>query len=186
MFLLIILTPACDSSSTAFLIICSVYRLNKQGDSRQPYRTPFSVLNQSVVPCRVLTAVSWPTYRFLRRQVRWSGILISLRAFHHLLWSTVKAFRVANETGVDVLLKFPCFLYDPVNVDNLISGSSAFSKPSLDVGKFLVHIMLNPSMQDFKHDLTSMGDECNCLVAITFFSTTLLGNWDEDWPFPVL
>ena len=175
MFLLIILTPACDSSSTAFLIICSVYRLNKQGDSRQPYRTPFSVLNQSVVPCRVLTAVSWPTYRFLRRQVRWSGILISLRAFHHLLWSTVKAFRVANETGVDVLLKFPCFLYDPVNVDNLISGSSAFSKPSLDVGKFLVHIMLNPSMQDFKHDLTSMGDECNCLMVWTFFSTALLG-----------
>ena len=118
MFLLPILISVCNSSNLIFVMMCSAYRLNKQGDSRQPYRTPFSVLNQSVVPCRVLTAVSWPTYRFLRRQVRWSGILISLRAFHHLLWSTVKAFRVANETGVDVLLKFPCFLYDSVNVGN--------------------------------------------------------------------
>jgi len=67
-----------------------------------------------------------------------------------------------------------------VNIDNLISSSSAFSKPSLDVGKFLVHIMLKPSMQDFKHDLTSMGDEYDCLIVSTLFSTILLGNWDED------
>ena len=59
-------------------------------------------------------------------------------------------------------------------------------KPSLDVWKFLVHIMLKPSLQYFKHDLTSMGDEYNGLMASTFFSTTLLGNWDEDGPFPVL
>ena len=49
------------------------------------------------------------------------------------------------------------FLYNPVNVGSLISSSSSFSKPSLDIWKFLVHIMLKPSMQDFKHDLTSMG-----------------------------
>ena len=77
---------------------------------------------------------------------------------------TVKGFSVVSETKVDVLLEFPCFLYDTVNVGNLISGSSAFSKPSLDVWKFLVHVMLKPSVQDFKHDLTSMGDECNCLM----------------------
>ena len=77
---------------------------------------------------------------------------------------TVKGFSVVSETKVDVLLEFPCFLYETVNVGNLISGSSAFSKPSLDVWKFLVHIMLKPSVQDFKHDLTSMGDECNCLM----------------------
>ena len=87
---------------------------------------------------------------------------------------------MVDETEVDIFLEFPCFLNDPVNVGNLISGSSAFSKPSLDIWKFLVHIMLKPSMQDFKHDLTSMGDECNCLMVSTFFSTTLLGNWDED------
>ena len=77
---------------------------------------------------------------------------------------TVKGFSVVSETKVDVLLEFPCFLYDTVNVGNLISGSSAFSRPSLDVWKFLVHVMLKPSVQDFKHDLTSMGDECNCLM----------------------
>ena len=60
---------------------------------------------------------------------------------------------------VDVFLEFSSFLYDPANVGNLISGSSIFSKPSLDIWKFLVCIMLKPSMQDFKHDLTSKGDE---------------------------
>ena len=62
---------------------------------------------------------------------------------------TVKGFGVVDETEVDVFLEFPCFLYDPVNVDNLISGSSSFSKPSLDVWKFLVHVMLKPDKQDF-------------------------------------
>ena len=76
---------------------------------------------------------------------------------------TVKGFSIVNETEVDVFLEFPCFLYDPVNVGNLISGST-FSKPSLDVWKILVCIMLKPSMQDFKHGLTSMGDEYNCPV----------------------
>ena len=83
-FLLPILIPAYNSSSPAFLIMCLGYRLNKQDDSRQPCHTPFSILNQSVVPYRVLTVVSWPAYRFLRRQVRWSVIPISLRATHSL------------------------------------------------------------------------------------------------------
>ena len=80
-----------------------------------------------------------------------------------LMIHTVKGFGVVDETEVDVFLEFPCFLYDPVNVGNLISGST-FSKPSLDVWKILVCIMLKPSMQDFKHGLTSMGDEYNCPV----------------------
>ena len=93
---------------------------------------------------------------------------------------TVKDFSIFDETEIDVFLKFPCFLYNPVNVGNLISSSSSFSKPSLDIWKFLIHIILKPRMQDFKHDLTSMGDECNCLMVSIFLSTTLLGNWDED------
>ena len=64
------------------------YKLNRQDDNIQPWRTPFPIWNQSVVPCPVLTVASWSTYRFLRRQVRWSGIPISLRIFHCLLWST--------------------------------------------------------------------------------------------------
>ena len=68
--------------------MCSAYKLNKQGDNIQPWCTPFPIWNQSVVPCPVLTVASWPIYRFLKRQVRWSGIPISFRIFHSLLWST--------------------------------------------------------------------------------------------------
>ena len=98
---------------------------------------------------------------------------------------TVKGFSPVSETDLGVFLEFPCFLYDPANVGTLISGSSAFSKPSLENCKILVHIMLKPSMQDFQHDLTSVGDECNCLMVRTYFSTILLGNWGDSWPFPV-
>ena len=68
---------------------------------------------------------------------------------------TVEGFGIVNETEIDVFLKFPSFLYDPANVGNLISGSFSFSKPSLDISKFLVRIMLKPSMREFKHDLIS-------------------------------
>ena len=86
-FLQAILIPACASSSPAFRMMYSAYKLNKQGDNIQPWCTPVPIWNQSVVPCPVLT-VTWPAYRFLSRQVRWSGIQISLRIFHSLLLST--------------------------------------------------------------------------------------------------
>ena len=73
-FLPAILIPGCASSSPAFLMMYSVYKLNKQGDSIQPWRIPFLFWKQSVVPCPVLTVASWPAYIFLKRQVRWSGI----------------------------------------------------------------------------------------------------------------
>ena len=98
----------------------------------------------------------------------------------------VKAFSIVDETEIDVVLKFPCFFYNPVNVVNLISSSSSLSKPSLDIWKFLVHIMLKPSMQDFKYDLINMGDESSCPMVSIFFGTTLLGKWDEDLLFSVL
>ena len=87
-FLLVILIPACASSSPVFLIMYSAYKLNKQGDNIQRWRTPFPIWNQSVVRCPVLTVASWPAYRFLKKWVRWSGIPISFRIFHSLLWST--------------------------------------------------------------------------------------------------
>ena len=86
-FLLAILIPVCDSSSPAFHLMYSEYKLNKQNDNIQPWCTPFPIWNQFIVPCPVLTAASWPAYRFLRRQVRCSGIPISWRIFHCLLWS---------------------------------------------------------------------------------------------------
>ena len=77
---------------------------------------------------------------------------------------TVKGFSVLSESEVDVFLEFSCFSYDSVDVGNLISGSSAFSKPTLYIWKFLVHILLKPSLKDFEHHLTSMENECNRAV----------------------
>ena len=93
---------------------------------------------------------------------------------------TVKVFSIVDKTEIDIFLKLSCFLYNPANVNNVISGSSSFSKSSLNIWKFLAHIMLKPNMQDFKNDLTSLGDECNCLMVSAFLGTTLLGNWNED------
>ena len=81
-FLPAILIPACAS----YDVLC--IKLNKQGDNIQPWRTPFPIWNQSIVPCSVLSVASWTAYRFLKRQVRWSGIPISFRIFHSLLWSS--------------------------------------------------------------------------------------------------
>ena len=87
-FLLAILIPACASSTPAFLMMYSAYQLNKQGDNIQAQCTPFPIWSQSVVSCPVLTVASWPAYRFLKRQVRCSGIHISFRISHSLLWPT--------------------------------------------------------------------------------------------------
>ena len=69
-FLLAVLIPSCASSSPAFPVMYSAYKLNKQGDNIQPCHTPFPIWNLSVIPCPVLTIASWPAYRFLRRHVR--------------------------------------------------------------------------------------------------------------------
>ena len=99
---------------------------------------------------------------------------------------TVKGFSIVNEAEVDVFLKFSCFFSDPTDVGNLISGSSAFSKSSLNNWKFSVHILLKPNLKDFEHYFASMWEECNCAVIWTFFGIALLCNWIENWPFPVL
>ena len=101
-FLPAILIPACASSSLAFHMMYSADKLNKQGDNIQPWRTPFLMWNQSIVPCLVLTAASWPAYRFLRRQVRWSGIPISWSIFQFVVIHTVKGFGIVNKAEVDV------------------------------------------------------------------------------------
>ena len=78
--------PVCAASSPAFLMIYTVYQFHKQGDNIQPWCTHFPIWNQSVIPWLVLIVASWPAYRFLRRQIRWSGMPITLRIFHSLFW----------------------------------------------------------------------------------------------------
>ena len=69
---------------------------------------------------------------------------------------TVKAFGIVNKGYTDIFLEFSCFSYDPADVGNLISGSSAFSKTSLNVWKFTVHILLKPGLENFEHYFTSV------------------------------
>ena len=77
---------------------------------------------------------------------------------------TVKGFGVVNKAKVDVFQELSGFFNYLVDVGNLISGSSAFSKSSLNIRKFTVHILLKPGLENFEHYFTSMRDECNCAV----------------------
>ena len=77
---------------------------------------------------------------------------------------TVEGFDRVNKAEIDVFLELFCFYNDPVNVGNLISGSSAFSKTSLNICKFTVHVLMKRGVENFKHYFTSLWDECNCAV----------------------
>ena len=99
---------------------------------------------------------------------------------------TVKGFSILNEAEVDVFLEFSCFFYYPTDVGNLISGSSAFSKSSLNIWKFSIHVLLNPCSENFQHYFANMWDECNCAVVWTFFGIALFWAWNENFSFPVL
>ena len=84
------------------------------------------------------------------------GIPISLRIFHNLSIHTAKGFSVAKKSEVDVFLKFSCFFDNPADVGNLTSGYSDFSNSSLNIWKFMVHILLKPGLENFEHYFTSM------------------------------
>ena len=120
---------------------------------------------------------------------------------------TVKGFGIVNKAEVDVFLPFMgshrvghdwsdlaadvflellCFFDDPADVGNLISASSAFSRISLNIWKFTVHVLLQPGLENFEHYFTSMWDECNCAVVWAFFGIAFLWDWNEHWHFPVL
>ena len=70
---------------------------------------------------------------------------------------TVNGFGIVNKAEIDVFLELSCFFYDPANVGNLISGSSAFSKTSLNIWKFTVHVLLKSGLENFEHYFTSIG-----------------------------
>ena len=85
-----------------------------------------------------------------------SGIPISFRIFQFVVIDTVIGFSIVNETEVGIFLEFPCFFYDPMDIGNLISGSSALSKSSLYIWEFLVHVLLKPSLENFAYYFASM------------------------------
>ena len=92
------------------------------------------------------------------------GIPISLRIFKFVVIHTVKGFGIVNKAEVDVFLEFSCFFYDPTDVGNLISVSSVFSKSSLNIWKFMIHVLLKTILENFEHYFAIMSDECSCVV----------------------
>ena len=84
-----------------------------------------------------------------QEEVMWYGIPISFRIFQFIVIHTVKGFGIVNKAEIDVLLELSCFLDNPVDVDNMISGSSAFSKTTLNIWKFKVHVLMKPGLREF-------------------------------------
>ena len=118
-------------------------------------------------------------------QVVWySHLLKNFPQF--LVIHTVKGFGIVNKAEIDIFLELSCFFDHPADVGNLISGSSAFSKTSLNIWKFMVYVLLKPGLENFERYFTSMWDECNCAVVWVFFGIAFLWDWNENWPFPVL
>ena len=95
----------------------------------------------------------------------------------------VEVFGIVNKAEVGVLLELSRFFDDPIDVGNLTSGFSAFSKTILNIWKFMVHVLLKPGLENFEHYFTSVWDECNCAVVWTFFGIAFLWDWNENWPF---
>ena len=98
----------------------------------------------------------------------------------------VKGFDIVDKAEVDVFSGILLFFYDPTDVGNLISGISAFSKSSLYIWKFSVHILLKSSLKDFEHYLASIWNEHNCMLVLTIFDIALLCDWNENRSLPVL
>ena len=117
--------------------------------------------------------------------VRWSDIPTSLRIFHILLWST-QSKALAWSMKQIFFWNSLAFSYDPTDVGNLISGSFAFSKSSLNIWKFSIHVLLKPVLEHFEHHFASMWNEFNCEVIWIFFGIAFLWDWNESWHFPVL
>ena len=99
---------------------------------------------------------------------------------------TVKSFGVVNKAEVDIFLELSWFFDDPVDIGNLISGSSAFSKSSLNIWKFTVHVSLKSGFKNFEHYFARVWDESNCVVVWAFFGIAFLWvEWKLTFSSPV-
>ena len=160
----------------------SACKLNKQGDNIQPWRTLFPIGTSLLFHVQFLTCIQVSQEA---GQVVWYSHLFQ-NCPQFIVIHTVKGFGIVSKAEIAVFLELFCFFDDPVDVGNLISGSSAFSKTSLNIWKFTVHILLKPGLENFERYFASMWDECNCTVVCTFFGIAFHSDWNENWPFPVL
>ena len=111
---------------------------------------------------------------------QWSGIPISLRIFHSLLWFTQTKALALSMKQQQMLIWNSLFFsfYDSMDVGNLISGSSAFSKSSLSICKFSVHVLWKPGLENFEHYFARVWSECSCAVVWTLFGIAFLWDWN--------
>ena len=175
-FLLAILIPACVSSSPAFLMMYSAYKQARWQYTAMMYS--FSYLepiccSMSSSNCCFHTYMVWDSHLFQNFQ---QFIAIQI----------VKGFGMVNKEEIDVFLELSCFFDDSLDVDILFSGSSVFSKTSLNIWKFTVHILLKPGLENFEYYFACMWDESNCVVVWACFGIDFLWDWNENWTFPVL
>ena len=118
-------------------------------------------------------------------QVVWYSYL--LKSFiQFVVIHTVKSFGIVKKAEVDIFLELSCFFLIQLMFGNLISGSSAFCKLSLNIWKFMVYVLLKPGLENFKDYLASVWDECNWAVVLAFGGIAFLWDWNKNWPFPVL
>ena len=143
-----------------------------------------SLFNQSMVPCLVLTVASWPAYRFLRRQVRWSGSPISLRIFQFVVIYTVKGFSIVNEVEVDFFWNSLAFsiIQWMLTIWSLVP--LPFLHPAWTSGRSWFTYCWSLAWRIL--NITSLRNECNCVVVWALFGVAFLWDWNENWPFPVL
>ena len=98
----------------------------------------------------------------------------------------VKGFGIVNKAEIELWNSLAFSMVQQIDVGNLISGSSAFSKTSLNIREFMVLVLLKPGLENFEHYFSSVWDECNYAVVWAFFGIAFLWDWSENWPFPVL
>ena len=119
---------------------------------------------------------------------QWSGGSHLFQNFpQFIVMHTVKGFGIVNKAEIDVFLELSCFFDAPAVVCNLIFSSSAFSKPSLNIWKFTVHVPLKPGLENFEHYFSGVWDECNCVIVWAFFGigmrTDLFQTCGHCWVF---
>ena len=167
LFLLAVLIPACASSSPTFCRMYSAYNIVSRVTALTYSSSYLDTVccSMSSSNCCFLTCIQ--ISQEAGKVVWYSHLFKSFPQF--VVIHTVEGFGVVNKAEIGVFLELSCFFNDPADVGNLISGSSAFSKSSWNIWKFMVHVLLKPGLENFEHYFASMWDECNCVVVWTFF-----------------
>ena len=153
----------------------TIYSLGYSFPDLEPVCCSMSISNCCVLTCRQISQKAG-------QMVWYSHLFQNFPQF--VVIHTVKGFGVVNKA--DVFLELSCFLDDPMDIGNFISGFSAFSKSTLNIWKFMVHVLLKPGLENFEHYFTSVWDECNHAVVWAFFGIAFLWEWNENWSFSVL